>query len=168
MGQVMKRRIIVMRHAKSSWSSGAKSDHERPLNARGQRDAPRVGAALCERGWLPELVLSSDSCRTRETFAGLGEAFPEEVPVVWLPSFYHAGPHEVEMEVPGLDDKIGTILVLGHNPGWEHLVHTLSGQDLIMKTATAALLSRELDSWAKAFDGGRWKVEEVLYPRELE
>ena len=69
----MHRRLIIMRHAKSSWTSGALSDHERPLNARGIRDAPRVGAALVKRGWLPQLVLSSDSERTRETFAGMSE-----------------------------------------------------------------------------------------------
>ena len=163
----MQRRLIVMRHAKSSWNSPARTDHERPLNGRGKRDSPRVAARLAELGWVPDLVLSSDSQRTRETYAGMSESFPEEVPVTWLSSFYHAGPSAVELEVASADNDVGCLLVLGHNPGWETLVHTLSGQHVIMKTATAALLSRDLPSWTGAFDGGRWKLEELIYPREL-
>ena len=71
----MRRRIIVMRHAKSSWKSGARDDHARPLNKRGRRDAPRIAARLAELGWVPERVISSDSERTRQTWARMEEAF---------------------------------------------------------------------------------------------
>ena len=63
----MAKRLLVTRHAKSSWKSGEDSDHARPLNKRGRRDAPRVAAHLVGLGWVPEQVLSSDSQRTRET-----------------------------------------------------------------------------------------------------
>ena len=58
------RTLLVMRHAKSSWSTGV-TDHERPLNARGRADAPRMAAALRELGWIPDHVLCSDAERTR-------------------------------------------------------------------------------------------------------
>ncbi len=63
----MTMRLIIMRHAKSDWNSGAASDHARPLNKRGRRDAPRVANRLGELGWQPDYVISSDSRRTRET-----------------------------------------------------------------------------------------------------
>lgn len=164
----MERRLIVMRHAKSSWDAPARTDHERPLNARGQRDAPRVGEALAQLGWVPDLVLSSDSLRTRETMAGMIGAFARVPDVKFLPSFYHAGPAAAEREVPLVKKGVGCLLLLGHNPGWEDLVHTLSGREIAMKTATAALLKRELPDWTAAFDGGRWALDRVIYPRELE
>ena len=102
----MTRRLIVMRHAKSSWNSPAHSDHERPLNGRGRRDAPKIGAALVERGWTPELVLSSDAQRTRETFAGMSEFFPSAVEARYLTSFYHAGLGAAQGELPAVPDQV--------------------------------------------------------------
>jgi phosphohistidine phosphatase SixA len=58
-------------------------------------------------------------------------------------------------------------MVLGHNPGWEDLVQSLSGERVMMKTATAALLTRDLAAWQSAFDSGSWNLEKVIYPREL-
>ena len=55
----MARRLIVMRHAKSSWKNPKLRDHQRPLNKRGRRDAPRVARALRKAGWVPDAVLSS-------------------------------------------------------------------------------------------------------------
>ena len=162
----MTRRLIVMRHAKSSWNSPAHSDHERPLNGRGRRDAPRIGAALVERGWTPELVLSSDAQRTRETFAGMSEVFPSAVEARYLPSFYHAGLGAAQGELPAVPDQVACLLVLGHNPGWEDLVDWLAGEDIVMKTANAALLSLDLESWSDALQPGKWKLEDVIRPRE--
>jgi len=162
----MTRRLIVMRHAKSSWNSPAHSDHERPLNGRGRRDAPKIGAALVERGWTPELVLSSDAQRTRETFAGMSEVFPSTVEARYLPSFYHAGLGAAQGELPAVPDQVACLLVLGHNPGWEDLVDWLAGEDIVMKTANAALLSLDLESWSAALQPGKWKLEDVIRPRE--
>jgi phosphohistidine phosphatase SixA len=166
-GDKMQRRLIVMRHAKSSWNSAALTDHERPLNQRGRGDAPRVGAALVELGWVPDLVLSSDAQRTRETLAGMNESFPGEISATFLPSFYHSGVSAVREEVPTVDQAVGCLMVLGHNPGWEDLVQSLSGERVMMKTATAALLTRDLAAWQSAFDSGSWNLEKVIYPREL-
>ena len=163
----MKRKLIVMRHAKSSWSSTALTDHGRPLNDRGKRDAPKVGAALVERGWMPDLVLSSDAQRTRETFAGMSSSFREEVSVVYVPEFYHAGMGAVQDALAEVDDAVECVLVLGHNPGWETMVHLLSGEPVAMKTATAALMTREVGSWAAAVAPNTWDLAEVIYPREL-
>ncbi len=162
----MTRRLIVMRHAKSSWNSPGHSDHERPLNGRGRRDAPKIGAALVERGWTPELVLSSDAQRTRETFAGMSEFFPSAMEARYLPSFYHAGLGAAQGELPAVPDQVACLLVLGHNPGWEDLVDWLAGEDIVMKTANAALLSLDLESWSAALQPGKWKLEDVIRPRE--
>ena len=163
----MMRRLIVMRHAKSPWDSSVGSDRERPLSDRGRKDAPLVGAALVERGWAPDLVLSSDAQRTRETFAGLSEAFPGNVEARFLPSFYLAGPRAAGEEVAELEGAVSCVLLLGHNPGWESLVEALCGEDIIMEPATAVLLSRELAGWDYGMQTGKWKLEGVIYPQDI-
>jgi phosphohistidine phosphatase SixA len=73
----MRRRLMIMRHAKSSWKGQVPTDHDRPLNTRGRRDAVRVGKRLAKLGWVPDLVVSSDSRRTRETWERMQRRFPE-------------------------------------------------------------------------------------------
>ena len=162
------RRLIVMRHAKTSWSTPACSDHERPLTQRGREDAARVGSALVEAGWLPNLVLSSDAQRTRETLAVLRDAFPGNVEAWFLPSFYHEGPSALAEELPLIAEDVECLLLLGHNPGWEILVAQLSNEHVILKTATAALLSLTLSEWKHALRAGQWALEKVIHPKELQ
>ena len=78
----MYRRLIVMRHAKSSWKDTHLEDHDRPLNKRGLRDAPRISEELYSRGWIPDLILVSSSRRTMQTLEMMKNRFgdlPSEV-----------------------------------------------------------------------------------------
>ena len=164
----MDRRLIVMRHAKSSWSSGAVSDHERPLNDRGRRDAPRVAEHLVQIGWQPAAILSSDAKRTQETYEGMSGSFPEQVPAQFTHSLYHAGYSSVLDEAPGVPDDVSCLLVLGHNPGWEDMVHVLSGEYVLLKTANAALLQGVGESWRDALAmRGSWKLVDIVRSRDL-
>jgi phosphohistidine phosphatase SixA len=164
----MKRRLIVLRHAKSAWNTDAPTDHDRPLNKRGRRDAPRIGARLAELGWLPEQVVSSDAARTRETWKRLSTDWSEPVAVSFTRSLYGAGYGEVRSAVGGLGDEATTAMVIGHNPGWEELVETLTGTPQRMTTCNAALLSIQAESWQAAIEQrGGWRLHEVLRPKEL-
>ncbi len=160
------RRLIVMRHAKSSWSSGAATDHDRPLNSRGQRDAPRVAQRLTEIDWVPDLILSSDSQRTQETYAAMQTGFENEVPAEFHRSMYHAGYEAIIHEAPGVPDDVNTLMVLGHNPGWEEVVQRLSDEMVVLKTANAALLEGQGDAWPEAL-AGAWSLIDIIRAREL-
>src|SRR5260370_42359004 len=131
------KRLIVQRHAKSDWEAGATSDHERPLNERGRREAPSVGARLVELSAVPELALVSDATRTRETWDRIKGSFAR-TKMELEPSFYLAGLDAVRERVARVDDEIETVLVLGHNPGWEELASALAGKRVELKTAYAA------------------------------
>ena len=155
-----------MRHAKSSWTSGADTDHQRPLNKRGRRDAPRIGAHLQDLGWLPELVIASDSERTRETWQRVKAQFPHSVDERFSHAFYHGGLSAIRSECRMLTEDISTLLVLGHNPGWEDAVSGLCGEWIQMTTANAALLKSNADHWAEAIEATSELVE-VLRPKEL-
>jgi len=162
----MSKRLIITRHAKSSWTSGAATDHQRPLNKRGRRAAPRVGARLRDLGWIPDLVIASDSERTRETWQHMQAEFPHAIEQRFNSTFYHGGLAAIASACTMLTKDTSTLLVLGHNPGWEDAVADLSGQWVRMTTANAALLESDAEDWAEAMQAN-WILVEVLRPKEL-
>jgi phosphohistidine phosphatase SixA len=165
----MKRRLILMRHAKSAWDSDAPSDHARPLNKRGRRDAPRIGQRLADLGWVPELVLSSDAARTTETWQRMSPPLDGDgARVRFLPNLYGAGVAIVRAELASVSDDVVSVLLLGHNPGWEEVLAYLTGAAARMTTANAALLDVDAASWAEAGAAeGAWHLDRLLRPKEL-
>jgi phosphohistidine phosphatase len=160
-----------MRHAKSSRDSDAPSDHERPLNERGRRDAPRIAARIVALGWTPEYVLASDSVRTRETFnlmaGSLSEAGAEPM-LVFTSQLYDCDTNDVRRLLAELGGEFTTVLVLGHNPCLEETLHWLTGQDTVLTTANAALLTGAGATWAATVSRPRtWAIDDVIRPKEL-
>jgi phosphohistidine phosphatase len=146
-----------MRHAKSSWKETGLGDHDRPLNKRGFRDAPRIADAIHDRGWLPDLILVSSSKRTLQTLSEMSHRFGESRSET-RSEIYHATVNDLLLVLEDMD-KEGTTMVLGHNPGSEILVNRLSGEWHAMPTATAVLLVES---------GVKWKVQEVIRPKEIQ
>ncbi|MGY8768866.1 MAG: SixA phosphatase family protein [Pirellulales bacterium] len=162
------KRLILMRHAKSSWKDGL-SDHERTLNKRGRKNAPLIANSLIQLGWQPELVLSSDANRTRETWQLMSDQFEQAPKTIFLNSLYLAGIRDIRNAIAQAGDQHSTIMLLGHNPGWEQAASFLSGQDTLFTTANAALLSLEHTSWKEALlQQGAWELHGIIRPKELE
>ena len=156
----MSHTLILMRHAKSGWDDITLPDHDRPLNARGRASAKAMGEWLRTQGYTPDTAISSSSQRTGETFHGLGF----DVPVQFTRALYHAGP-EMMMEVLR-DQTAPTVLMLGHNPGWESAASCLAGRHVQMTTCNAALLEREPIPWAEAIQAG-WHLRHHVRPKML-
>ena len=152
----MVRRLIVMRHAKSSWKDPNLDDHERPLNKRGRGDAPMVADAIFDRGWIPDLILVSSSKRTLQTLEGMSHRMGK-APFEVRSGIYHATVIDLVEELEDMLDN-GTTMIIGHNPGSEILVNHLSGEWHTMPTATAVLLLHS---------GSSWSVEAVIRPKEI-
>jgi phosphohistidine phosphatase len=115
------RTLVLVRHGKSSWDLDV-DDHERPLSARGRRDAEAIGRWLSERSLRPDLVLCSTAFRTKQTweYAMAGGATAGEVQ--YRREVYHAWVPELLALVREVPDEIHTLLVLGHAPGIPDLV----------------------------------------------
>jgi phosphohistidine phosphatase len=109
------KRLILTRHAKSSWDDPLTPDHDRPLNDRGKAAAADLGQWLASRDYVPEEVLCSDSLRTRKTFSGIAPALPGAPVLELKPALYHAGP-DVMMAVLR-HARADTVMMIGHNPG---------------------------------------------------
>uniref|UniRef100_A0A7R9TUD6 Phosphoglycerate mutase n=1 Tax=Prasinoderma coloniale TaxID=156133 RepID=A0A7R9TUD6_9VIRI len=165
-------RLMLMRHAKSSWDDPQLKDKDRPLNARGLRSAERVGAILCQNeaaDWIPDVILCSDAVRAQSTLEHMVLANPglRSVPTSVFPELYSrsgSGADIVDVLQKLLpktaDNGNGTAhskcaLLIGHNPGWEESAAWLCGDDALrLKTAHAALLQSDADGWADALNGG--------------
>lgn len=159
-------RLILTRHAKSSWNHGDLSDHDRPLNKRGRASADALGEWLRKRGFMPDTVLSSSSLRTRETYERMGfECAP-----VFTRALYLASAPAMLRELQQASRE--TVLMLGHNPGTgelaERLAQTLPRHDRFLDYPTGATTVFEFDvpSW-KDVQFGTGKVLAFTVPRDL-
>ncbi|QDU86433.1 2,3-bisphosphoglycerate-dependent phosphoglycerate mutase [Planctomycetes bacterium Pla163] len=164
----MTHRLVLMRHAKSSWAEPGQTDHARPLNERGRRDAPRVASRLVELGWTPDAVWSSDAARTRETFDLMLGAFDPAPQVTFDRDLYLGDLGSIRGAAVQWQSTWRTVLVLGHNPGLEDAAGELSGEPIGLTTTNAVLLERGDDGgdWADALLGG-WRLAGILRPKEL-
>lgn len=160
--------LLVLRHAKSSWKDPSLTDHDRPLNTRGQRAAPRMGQLLAHRQLVPDVVLSSTARRAHETATLVTEACGFHDEVETRPGLYLAAPSEWLTVLGNVSNHSQCVLVVGHNPGLEELVLLLGGEHQQMPTATLAQLELPVDSWSELEELPRGRIVEIWRPRELD
>ncbi len=164
------KRLILTRHAKSSWDDPLTPDHDRPLNERGQAAAADLGQWLASRGYVPDEVLCSDALRTRKTFSGIAPALPGTPVLELKPALYHAGP-DVMMAVLR-HATADTVMMIGHNPGIAEFATRLvahpPGNPEFARYPTGATLVVEfdVDDWTKVTFGAGVTVDFVI-PREI-
>ena len=160
--------LLILRHAKSSWKHPELADHERPLNKRGQHDAPKIGSLLVDRELLPQLILSSTSIRTRQTAEALIQTSGFSGKVEFLDSLYMAEPPAYLKALRALPDDLERVLVIGHNPGLEGLVQLLGGQIVALPTAALAHIVLPIQSWSSLTHETRGELVEVFLPQPEE
>ncbi len=167
--------LILLRHAKSSWSDPTLADHDRPLGKRGLADAPLLGKAMAEHGIEPELVLCSSARRTRDTLDLVLPKLRVKPKVIYEEALYHARPEDMLDMLHALQPGAACVMLIGHNPEIQSIALDLVGsgpkrfrERLRMKYPTAALAVIN-------FANGPWKNVAVnsgalnlfLTPKEL-
>ena len=160
--------LLLLRHAKSSWSQVNQSDHDRSLNARGKRDAPRMGQLLKSQGLIPDLILSSTAKRARKTTQRVVAGGELAVPVEELRAFYLAPPDTYVEVLQQQNGAVDCILVVGHNPGIQELSRKLTGQDKSFPTGTLAQVELDIRQWGELSLDTRGSLRNIWYPRQLE
>ena len=159
-------RLLIMRHAKSDQHVVGLTDHERPLNTRGERDAPRMGKRLLEMVIQPDAIISSTAVRaerTAELFAQ-GNAYPgalradSRLYLCEVPNYV-----EVLGELP---ESAGTVLVVSHNPGSEEFLAYLTGVMREMPTAAIALVEGNIDARLRGNGQQHCKLVQFWSPKD--
>jgi phosphohistidine phosphatase len=159
--------LLILRHAKSSKDDPDLDDHARPLNDRGERDAPRMGKLLRELDMVPDRIVSSTAVRARATAEAAAKASGYEGKVDLESTLYLAEPDEYIEVVSKTPKNVRSVLVVGHNPGLERLVEKLTRKREELPTAALAKVTFDLDDW-KDLPGAKGKLEDVWRPKELD
>ena len=161
------KRLLILRHAKSSWADSSISDWQRPLNDRGVRDAPRVGEWLRERSLVPDAIITSDAVRARTTaeLAAKAAGYPGAISVE--PELYHATPGAALAVLQGVASEAGTVLIVGHNPGLEELVRQLTGEHLDLPTAALVDIALPIERWSEVDAASAASIAGTWRPRDF-
>ena len=160
------KRLLILRHAKSSWADSSISDWQRPLNERGLRDAPRAGEWLRDRSLVPDLIITSDAVRARSTAEIVAKAAGYEQGILVEPSLYHAEPEDVLAVLNGVRDQAAAaVLIVGHNPGLEDLVQQLTGEHRGLPTAALVSISLSIDRWSELDGATAASIADTWQPR---
>ncbi len=160
------RRLLLLRHAKSSWDDPSLADHDRPLAPRGRKAAKRIGAYLRSEQIEVGLVLCSSARRARETLERVDP--PGEV--VIEPALYGASASQLLMRVHRLPDDLYDAMLVGHNPALEDLTTALArpGTELAgHKFPTGALATLAFSGPWPTLAPGEATLTAFVRPREL-
>ena len=144
------RRLVLLRHGKSSWRDLSLADTDRPLKKRGRRQSAEVAYALEAWGWEPDLIVSSHALRAQQTASLVKETLALDVEIVVTDSLYACRTWDVLQEIASLPDTAPTCLLVGHNPTWEDVVECLTGKEVKLRTADAALMTLDAPHWSAA------------------
>lgn len=164
-------RLLLIRHAKSSWGDPSTSDRQRPLNDRGQAAAPRIGRWIKAQDAVPDLVVSSDATRTRQTMSLLTSEWDSPVVTKLEPRLYLADPSTLLTVLQAQTAK--TIALIGHNPGIAVFASEMASSApdhpsfYNYPTCATTILSFEAATWSDVRPS-MGTVDGFAIPRELQ
>jgi phosphohistidine phosphatase len=161
------KRLLILRHAKSSWDDPGVDDHDRPLNRRGVHDAPRMGRLLRDMDVVPDWIVSSTATRARETAVAVAGAAGYAGDLCLARDLYDGGAREYAERIRATPDAVERLLIVGHNPAVEELLALLTGASESMPTAAVAVVDTGASEWRDVRPGSA-RLAELWRPKELD
>ena len=145
----MPRKLILIRHAKSSWDDSSLNDFDRPLNKRGFENSPMMGQRLANNNFNADTIISSPAVRAIITVELIANEIGfDKNKIQQVPAIYEAGLDTLVNIVTGIDDNYQDVILVGHNPGFTWLCNYLCNAQLDnMPTCSMAQIKFEVDSW---------------------
>ncbi len=163
------RTLLVLRHAKSSWKDTGLADRDRPLNKRGEKNAPAMGKLIKRQGLTPQWIVSSTALRAQKTAEAAAKGSGYSGQIHYEDELYLAQPADildvVQRTVP---DSATRILIVGHNPGLEALVGTLTAQREPFPTGALAQIELPIESWSELTGTPKGTLIHLWRPRDLD
>jgi phosphohistidine phosphatase len=159
--------LLLLRHAKSSWKDKGVSDHDRPLNKRGKRDAPRMGWLLQKEELVPDIILSSTAVRARDTTVRVAKSCYYKGQITYGDSLYLGGAEAYLDALRSLHNEFKIVLVVGHNPDIEELVMILTEQVERIPTAALAQINLLIEDWSTVSSESKGRLVRIWRPKEL-
>ena len=142
----MSKRLLLLRHAKSSWDNPGTADRDRGLNKRGKRNAPQMGRALAEL-LEPAVIHVSPAMRAQLTLGGLQDGWPalQNIDHLTEEELYTFSSSDLVDWIGACDDAFERLFLIGHNPALTDLINWLCGDLVLPNLPTAGFVELELD-----------------------
>lgn len=162
------KQLLLIRHAKSSWTNIGQEDFERPLNERGIRDAPLMAKKLIEKNYKPDALISSTAVRALETATFFAEVMGfKKKDIIQVPELYHAPPKVFKEVIQALPDGLSTVAIFGHNPGITEMANELTNIQIDnLPTCGIFGVEAEVKSWKNFLDSEKSFLF-FYYPKAL-
>lgn len=158
------KRLLVLRHAKAEPRESAQEDAARVLAESGRADARELGRLLRKRAVLPDLILTSEAARARETAVGVAAELASTPPIRESPGLYESDAQGYLRELAGSPEEASCVLIVGHNPAAEGLATLLAGRTVELKTCWLAELQVGVRKWKELLESPRSRLDAVLSP----
>ena len=162
------RTLYLLRHAKSSWKDEKLRDFDRPLKGRGRKAAEQIGQVLAEEKLKAPFVISSPAARARETTELVLESAELKIKPRFEERIYEADVRTLLEVVQSIPDSSKTVIMVGHNPGFENLLNYLTGDSRHMPTCALAKIEFDVASWSEVSEEETGRLEMFVTPKELE
>lgn len=163
----MQRKLVLIRHAKSSWAIPTQKDFDRTLNDRGTKDAPVMGKRLKKLGFVPDLIVSSTAQRARQTTQHIAKVVGYKLDAVqWEDKLYHCPSFIYEEVIYALPAQVQTVYIIGHNPGITEFANELSPNFFVgdMPTCAVVVAAFEAQAWTD-FPNAQKQIILFDYPK---
>jgi phosphohistidine phosphatase len=160
--------LLILRHAKTQ-SDAPAGDHVRELTERGHHNAAAMGAYIHNLIGTPDAIVTSDATRARQTAEIVASAVDFAAPLTVEPQIYAADPDTLLAVVRSIPDGVQTVIIVGHNPGFEELAAALAGNaehEVRLPTSGLALLEFDVEGW-DAVRAGAGRLREIATPRAI-
>lgn len=147
----MAKKLLIVRHAKSDWGSITLKDFDRPLNERGQNNAPEMGKRLLKKNILPDEIVSSPAMRAITTCKIITHelGLKEEV-IKTIDKIYEANHQTLLSVINHFDNDKNLIALFGHNNGITDLTVYLTNADIFnIPTCGMVLIEFPFDDWSQ-------------------
>ena len=162
----MKKRLFLIRHAKSDWSNPLQSDFDRPLNERGKKNAPFMGKRLSHEGIRPDLVVSSPAVRARTTAQAIAAETGYALERIdYRDTLYLADVAEIESVLHTLPETARTVFLVAHNPGLTLFAEYVSNH-AIDNIPTCGIFEVELSGAWKNIGANTVRFVSFDYPKK--
>jgi phosphohistidine phosphatase len=159
------KRLLIMRHSKSSWKNAHLADMDRPLNERGKRDAQWTGQQLKKRRENPDLILCSPAKRTRSTAKRIAGELEYPTDSIQTDDRIYQNKLAMLLSVlKELDDQRQSVMLIGHNPSITELIGFLKRENIEdAPTSAVAACELDIDKWSQ-LEKARLSTIIYLYP----
>ncbi len=159
------KKLLLMRHAKSSWENSDLADFDRPLNERGLQAATFMGEFMRKNDLQPNLIISSPAVRAKQTTKLVTESAQMNCEIRFDERIYEATPHRLLYVLSEIDGQNNSVMLVGHNPGLEELLKILTSEIQPMPTAALAIIELNINDWDE-INAGCGDLVNLIRPKD--